>query len=297
MPAPPGGGPLHHADRTRTIRSSCRRRSPTGHDDASPCTTAPGGSPASAPRWRPTSAIARTGCECSPLWSVARSVRRASCGCTSRCAPSRPARCGRPVKLVLTRDQMFSSTGHRPRTEQHLSLVADDDARVLSTEQHTLTETSTVAHFCEPVGLSARFLYESPRLWCRTRWPGSTRPHRVSCGGPGRHQGCSRSRSRSTNSPTRRTSIRWSYGCAIDADVDQASGKPWSGKHLRECYLQGAERFGWDERPMAPRSLSRGGVQVGWGMATATYPGPTDARGLPGADRCRRNGRIRLCDT
>lgn len=54
---------------------------------------------------------------------------------------------GRPVKLVLTRDQMFSSTGHRPRTEQDLILVADGDGHILSTEHHTLTETSTVAHF------------------------------------------------------------------------------------------------------------------------------------------------------
>ena len=71
---------------------------------------------------------------------------------------------GRPVKLVLTRNQMFSSTGHRPRTEQHVSLVAGGDGRLVSTEQHTITETSTVAHFCEPVGLSARFLYHSPRM-------------------------------------------------------------------------------------------------------------------------------------
>jgi xanthine dehydrogenase YagR molybdenum-binding subunit len=58
-----------------------------------------------------------------------------------------------------------------------------------------------------------------------------------------------------------------------DPDVDQASGRPWSGKHLVECYRQGAERFGWHLRPMAPRSTQRNGVQVGWGMATATYPG------------------------
>jgi xanthine dehydrogenase YagR molybdenum-binding subunit len=58
-----------------------------------------------------------------------------------------------------------------------------------------------------------------------------------------------------------------------DTDHDQASGKAWSGKYLRECYLQGAERFGWGERPMAPRSLRRDGLRVGWGMSTATYPG------------------------
>ena len=71
---------------------------------------------------------------------------------------------GRPVKLVLTRNQMFSSTGHRPRTDQQVTLVTDESGRLASTEHHTVTETSTVAHFCEPAGLSSRFLYQSPRM-------------------------------------------------------------------------------------------------------------------------------------
>jgi xanthine dehydrogenase YagR molybdenum-binding subunit len=56
-------------------------------------------------------------------------------------------------------------------------------------------------------------------------------------------------------------------------DFDQASGKPWSSKHLLECYDQAVSRFGWDRRTGTPRSMQKNGVQVGWGMATATYPG------------------------
>ena len=179
----------------------------------------------------------------------------------------------RPVKLVLTRDQMFSSTGHRPRTEQHLSLVADDDARIVSTEQHTLTETSTVAHFCEPAGLSARFLYESPRLVTSHTVARINAPTPCFMRGPGEAPGLF---------ALEVAMDELAYAAGVDplelrlrndADIDQASGRAWSGKHLRECYLQGAERFGWHERPMAPRSLTRGGVRIGWGMATATYPG------------------------
>ncbi len=70
----------------------------------------------------------------------------------------------RRVKLVLTRNQMFSSTRHRPRTQQDITLVCDEDGRIQSTTHHTLTETSTVGHFCEPAGLSSRFLYHSPRM-------------------------------------------------------------------------------------------------------------------------------------
>ncbi|MET0475952.1 MAG: xanthine dehydrogenase family protein molybdopterin-binding subunit [Mycobacterium sp.] len=179
----------------------------------------------------------------------------------------------RPVKLVLTRNQMFSSTGHRPRTEQHLSLVADGDAHILSTEQHTLTETSTIAHFCEPVGLSARFLYESPRLVVSHTVARINAPTPCFMRGPGEAPGlfalevAMDELAHATDVDPLELRIR------NDAGFDQASGKAWSGKHLRECYLKGAERFGWGARPMTPRSLTRGGVQIGWGMATATYPG------------------------
>lgn len=180
---------------------------------------------------------------------------------------------GRPVKLVLTRDQMFSSTGHRPRTEQHLSLVADDAAHILSTEQHTLTETSTVAHFCEPVGLSARFLYDSPRLVVSHTVARINYPTPCFMRGPGEAPGLFALEVAMDELAYASNVDPMELRLRNDTDHDQASGKAWSGKHLRECYLQGAERFGWGERPMAPRSLHRDGLRVGWGMATATYPG------------------------
>lgn len=179
----------------------------------------------------------------------------------------------RPVKLVLTREQMFSSTGHRPSTEQHLNLVADDDARILSTEQHTLTETSTVAHFCEPTGLSARFLYQSPRLAVSHTVARINAPTPCFMRGPGEAPGLFALEVAMDELAYTADVDPLELRLRNDADHDQASGKPWSGKHLRECYLQGAERFGWGDRPMAPRSLQRAGVRIGWGMATATYPG------------------------
>jgi xanthine dehydrogenase YagR molybdenum-binding subunit len=56
------------------------------------------------------------------------------------------------------------------------------------------------------------------------------------------------------------------------ADHDPENGRPWSSKRLRECYALAAERFGWAARDPRPRSMTDGGLLVGWGMATATYP-------------------------
>jgi xanthine dehydrogenase YagR molybdenum-binding subunit len=57
------------------------------------------------------------------------------------------------------------------------------------------------------------------------------------------------------------------------AEVEPISGKPFSSKALRECYAQGAERFGWSKRPPKPRAMrDQTGLLVGWGMGTATFP-------------------------
>src|SRR5271156_7146286 len=57
------------------------------------------------------------------------------------------------------------------------------------------------------------------------------------------------------------------------AEVEPVSGRPFSSKALRDCYAQGAERFGWARRPLAPRQMrDAAGLLVGWGMGTATFP-------------------------
>lgn len=55
------------------------------------------------------------------------------------------------------------------------------------------------------------------------------------------------------------------------AETDPTSRKPFSSKNLRQCYTQGAERFGWAKRNPQPRSTKEGNEWIGWGMATATY--------------------------
>jgi xanthine dehydrogenase YagR molybdenum-binding subunit len=180
---------------------------------------------------------------------------------------------GRPVKLVLTRDQMFTSTGHRPRTEQQVALVADAAGTIVSTEHHTLTETSTVAHFCEPAGVSSRILYQSPRLAVTHTVARIHAPTPCFMRGPGEAPGLF---------ALEMAMDELAYALGRDplalrmdnlADVDQTDGRPWSSAHLARCYTTGARRFGWDRRPLQSRSLQRNGIRVGWGMATATYPG------------------------
>lgn len=180
---------------------------------------------------------------------------------------------GRPVKLVLTRDQMYPATGHRPPTEQHVALVADVDGALLSTEHHTLTETSTVAHFCEPAGLSSRILYRSPRLAVSHKVARINEPTPCFMRGPGEAPGLF---------ALEVAMDELAYATGVDpvqlrlanlTDRDQRDGRRWSAEQLGQCYLRGAQRFGWPDRSSAPRSMRRNSFPIGWGMATATYPG------------------------
>ncbi len=67
------------------------------------------------------------------------------------------------------------------------------------------------------------------------------------------------------------------------SDKDQFQDKPYSSKELRECYRQGAEKFGWSKRKPQPRSMRDGNELVGWGMATGIWPAlqvPASARAV-----------------
>ncbi|RUP33324.1 MAG: xanthine dehydrogenase family protein molybdopterin-binding subunit [Mycolicibacterium sp.] len=180
---------------------------------------------------------------------------------------------GQPVKMVLSRAQMFTSTGHRPPTEQHLRLVADPRARLASIEHHTLTETSTVAHFCEPAGLSTRFLYRSPRMVVSHTVARVHAPTPCFMRGPGEAPGLFALEVAMDELAQELNVDPLQLRITNYAANDQASGRPWSDENLLRCYREGADRFGWAHRPPEPRSQRRGDVLVGWGMATATYPG------------------------
>jgi xanthine dehydrogenase YagR molybdenum-binding subunit len=54
-------------------------------------------------------------------------------------------------------------------------------------------------------------------------------------------------------------------------EIDPAEGKPFSSKKLRECYAEGARRFGWSNRTAEPRSMRDGRNLIGQGMATALF--------------------------
>ena len=180
---------------------------------------------------------------------------------------------GRPVKLVLPRDQMFGMVGHRAPTRQKLRLGSDADGHLTAIEHHTHTASSTYDDFYEAAADIAHVLYASPAIAT------AHTAVRLDTGTPT----FMRAPGEAPGSLALESAIdEMAEACGMDplafrlanyAETDPVSGKPYSSKALRECYAQGAARFGWAGRPLASRQTrDENGLLVGWGMGTATYP-------------------------
>ncbi|HWL71878.1 MAG TPA: xanthine dehydrogenase family protein molybdopterin-binding subunit [Geminicoccus sp.] len=180
---------------------------------------------------------------------------------------------GRPVKLVLRREQMYGPVGHRAPTRQTLRLGADNAGRLTAIHHHVRTATSTFDDFFEPSAQVSHTLYASPAIATTADAVRLDTGTPLFMRAPGEASG---------NIALESAIDEMAEAAGLDplefrlrnyAEVEPISGKPFSSKALRECYAQGAERFGWQGRPLAPRRMrDENGLLVGWGLGTATFP-------------------------
>ncbi len=180
---------------------------------------------------------------------------------------------GKPVKFYVPRKEMFTCTGHRTPTRQTLTLAATQDGKLQAMRHVSETLTSPVGEWVESCGArSTGAVYQSPNIDIQE----FAYPLNVSTPtfmrAPGECPGT------------------YALECAMDelaialkmdpvqlrlanyAEQHPIKEKPFSAKHLKEAYSVGAEKFGWSKRNPQPGSMKDGHLQVGWGMATATYP-------------------------
>jgi xanthine dehydrogenase YagR molybdenum-binding subunit len=176
----------------------------------------------------------------------------------------------RSVRVTLKRQQMFTF-GYRPRTVQRLRLGAAADGSLLSITHQAIGQTSRFEDFTEHEVEWSGMLYHCSNVSFDYRLVPLDVHTPLDMRAPGAAIGV------------------YALECAMDelayaakidplelrlrnyAERNANEDKPWSSKALRECYQQGAERFGWATRPMAPRSMREDGKLTGWGMATGIW--------------------------
>ena len=177
----------------------------------------------------------------------------------------------RPVKLVLDRTQMFGPVGSRPNTSQHIKLAASSDGKLLLQQHDSTCYTSFISDWVESAAAQTTLLYDSESLstshlvvplnlgmgtWMRA--PGEA------TGSVGLEIALDELAEKLKMDPIQLRLINY-------AEKDPRQGRPWSSKHLRECYAQASERFGWSKRTAEPGQHREGNKLIGYGMATANY--------------------------
>ncbi|HEY9472460.1 MAG TPA: xanthine dehydrogenase family protein molybdopterin-binding subunit [Mycobacteriales bacterium] len=199
---------------------------------------------------------------------------------------------GRPVKLALTRQQMFDLVGYRTPTIQRIQLAADRDGRLTAITHDVVEQTARIKEFAEQTATPTRTMYAASsrrtthRLaaldvgvptWMRA--PGVT---------PGMFAG-------------EVAMDEMAIACGLDPiefrlrnepEVDPYTGMPHSSRNLAVCMREGERMFGWGDRDPLPGARRENGWLVGTGVAASTYPGhvlPGSVATIDyGADRCYR---------
>lgn len=177
----------------------------------------------------------------------------------------------RPVKIVYTRTHMYSGHGYRPYTIQKVALGADRSGKLAAIVHEAVHNTSSFEEFSDGTTGFPRQVYACPNLYAPLKITDTDLNTPTWMRAPGAVSGM------------------FALECAMDelayelkidplelrlvnyAEKDPESGKPWSSKALRECYRLGAEKFGWKDRKLEPRSMRDGRWLVGWGTATGVW--------------------------
>ena len=177
----------------------------------------------------------------------------------------------RPVKLVLSRPEMFTGVGHRPGTKQTIRLGATSSGELVAMDHEAVQTVAMEDDNMEFVSLVTTASYACPNMRARDLQRRLNIPNPSSMRAPGEAQG---------GFALESAIDELSYALGMDplqlrlrnyAEIHPQLGLPWSSKALRECYEVGAERFGWSARAQEPASMGDGRYQVGYGMASVTY--------------------------
>ena len=178
----------------------------------------------------------------------------------------------RPVRLQLTRAQMYSMAGHQAATVQTIALGAGHDGKLTGIRHDCVNPTSIFDDYVEYAAMASRHLWRaSGGISTSHKIVRVNRNSPVVLRAPMEAQG---------HFALECAMDELAYATGVDpvelrlrndTDTDPYSGRPFSTRALRECLTKGAARFGWDKRTPEVRSMRDGRHLIGQGMAAAIY--------------------------
>jgi xanthine dehydrogenase YagR molybdenum-binding subunit len=176
----------------------------------------------------------------------------------------------RPVKVALTREQVFTATATRAATVQKLGLGAEADGTLVAVRHESWCATDTRRSFVEQTSPHTKDYYTTRNLALSQKIVPLNIPPTTFMRAPGEAPA---SFARESAIDELAVALRMD---PIDLRLKNVSTAPhgsdllWSSKHLDECYRIGAARFGWSHR--LPHGREEGDWLVGMGTASAMFP-------------------------
>ncbi|MFC8872854.1 xanthine dehydrogenase family protein molybdopterin-binding subunit [Streptomyces sp. NPDC057148] len=186
----------------------------------------------------------------------------------------------RPVRVVMTRRQMFSLAGYRSPTTQRVRLGAGADGRLRALEHRSLNQTSTVYEFVEPGAGVARVMYDADAHRTANHVVRLDVPSPTFMRAPGEAPGSFAIESALDELAERGGIDPIELRLRNEPETGPVSGLPFSSRNLTACFRAGARRFGWAERDPRPGTRRDGRWLLGTGTAAASFgagAGPSTA--------------------
>jgi xanthine dehydrogenase YagR molybdenum-binding subunit len=179
---------------------------------------------------------------------------------------------GRPVKVALTRQQLFDVTGYRTPTIQRIRAGLDAAGRLTALAHEVAEQSSTLVEFAEQTAVSTRVMYATPALRTAHRLVRLDVATPSWMRAPGECPGMFALESAMDELAVAAGIDPVELRLINEPDTEPDSGLPFSSRNLVACLTEGAARFGWHDRDPAPGARRRGRWLVGTGVAASTYP-------------------------
>lgn len=176
---------------------------------------------------------------------------------------------GMPVRLAMTRQQMFHLLGHRPAMRQRLRLAAAQDGTLAAMSHDVTMQSRPEDEFAEQTATVSRGLYAAPNRSTTHRLVPSDLQVGEPVRGPGEGPGMMATEGAMDELAYRLGMDPVQLRIRNEPAIDPERKVPFSGRRLVDCLEEGARRFGWEQRPATPGTLREGRLLVGYGVASA----------------------------
>ncbi|PQV62926.1 xanthine dehydrogenase YagR molybdenum-binding subunit [Abditibacterium utsteinense] len=178
---------------------------------------------------------------------------------------------GRPVKLVLRRQEMFSAVGRRARARQDMEVGARADGTLTLLRNSSINDTSMTDEWRENTGKMMTVMYACPNLETSQKVVRLNKIVPTYMRAPNEALGSVALECSMDEMAEKLGMDPIDFRLQNDTATDPSNGKQFSSRALRECLTQGREKFGWSERKSTPGSVREGNFLVGYGVAGAAY--------------------------